>query len=304
MKSAASATEERFIRPSSYLFVLYLAAMALYSAITLISVGQWLHSMTILTVVFFCAFSLAHLIEMRGWLAGLTLAGSAFLITLSSEALGVATGFPFGHYTYAEHLGPKAFGLVPLIIPVAWFMVLYPAYVTTGFLFNRLAPARLQARRRVALVIRAALGALAMTAWDLSLDPRMVASGYWTWPDGGPYFGVPLSNFAGWLMTSFLIYMVWGAVEYAQHRLRGGLRAFNRPTTPHRHAMLPVLAYIVTWIGESAANVLFWSGPLVGLMVFGAMGLFAAPALLLLIQPALVRLAGASRSWSSFVSRW
>ncbi len=31
----------------------------------------------------------------------------------------------------------------------------------------------------------------------------------WKWLDGGPYFGVPLSNFAGWLLTVCLIYQLF-----------------------------------------------------------------------------------------------
>ena len=45
------------------------------------------------------------------------------------------------------------------------------------------------------------LAAGALTAWDVFLDPRMVREGYWTWPGGGRYEGVPASNFAGWFVT-------------------------------------------------------------------------------------------------------
>jgi putative membrane protein len=41
-----------------------------------------------------------------------------------------------------------------------------------------------------------------MTAWDLFLDPQMTAERYWQWERPGHYRGIPLSNYAGWLVTS------------------------------------------------------------------------------------------------------
>ena len=42
---------------------------------------------------------------------------------------------------------------------------------------------------------RVALAAGALTAWDVFLDPRMAREGYWSWPGGGRYEGIPASNF-------------------------------------------------------------------------------------------------------------
>ena len=46
------------------------------------------------------------------------------------------------------------------------------------------------------------MGAVALTAWDLFLDPQMTAERYWRWERPGSYRGIPLSNYAGWLVTS------------------------------------------------------------------------------------------------------
>lgn len=267
-------------RISPHLFTLHMATMASYSIATVLSGEAWLSATTILTVLLAAGFSLAHAIETRGILTGLLLAGSAVTITMLSEAIGVVTGLPFGHYVYTGQLGPKAFGLVPFIIPVAWFMVLYPAYETVRFLLARLAPRVWRNSKWKAALAQCALTAAAMTAWDLSLDPRMVSAGYWVWRDGGPYFGIPLSNFAGWLLTSFIIYGVWRVFD----RPAPASLDLSQAATAPLHAALPVLAYIVTWLGESVANVLFWSGPVVGLAVFVGMGLFAGPALVLLAR--------------------
>jgi putative membrane protein len=62
----------------------------------------------------------------------------------------------------------------------------------------------------------------------------MAEAGNWVWERGGPYFGVPLRNYLGWLVTTFLIYV---AVGWLWRRV--GL------TTPARgiFAALPVIAY-------------------------------------------------------------
>ena len=52
----------------------------------------------------------------------------AVIATFVIEVLGVATSFPFGTYAYdPQRLGFSVFG-VPLLIPFAWFMMLYPCW--------------------------------------------------------------------------------------------------------------------------------------------------------------------------------
>jgi putative membrane protein len=52
------------------------------------------------------------------------------------------------------------------------------------------------------------LGAWLLTAWDLVLDPAMAHDSlrvqFWIWHEQGPYFGMPIKNFAGWALTGLL----------------------------------------------------------------------------------------------------
>ena len=48
-----------------------------------------------------------------------------------------------------------------------------------------------------------------LTAVDLLLEPLAISVGAWTWHVEGPYLGIPLSNFAGWFLVSFLIYVAF-----------------------------------------------------------------------------------------------
>jgi putative membrane protein len=49
---------------------------------------------------------------------------------------------------------------------------------------------------------RIGLGAVALTAWDLFLDPQMVREGFWEWHRPGRYRTIPITNYLGWLVTA------------------------------------------------------------------------------------------------------
>jgi putative membrane protein len=54
-----------------------------------------------------------------------------------------------------------------------------------------------------------------MAAWDLVVDPILSGPtvGAWVWERGGPYYGVPLQNSLGWIVTTFTVYLLYRAVE-------------------------------------------------------------------------------------------
>ena len=126
-----------------------------------------------------------------GWRRSLGAAGLTAVATGAVERIGTATGFPFGRYAYADALRPQV-AHVPVIVPLAWFAMGLPS--------REVAHAALGARSTRGR--RIALGAAAMTAWDLFLDPQMVGEGYWAWARRGRYRGIPASNFLGWFATS------------------------------------------------------------------------------------------------------
>src|SRR4051794_36820951 len=194
------------------------------------------------------AASLADLAERRGARRAALLGGSAAATGFAAEVVGVATGRPFGPYDYSGRLGPKVAG-VPVLAAAAWTMMASPAWTVAGLL----------TRRRAA---RAALAAGALTAWGLALDPRMGRDGYWTWPAGGRYEDVPATNFLGWLLVGGAIFAVWSVLDE------------DAGAPP---ADVPLALYAWTWVGEIAANLLFWRRPRVAVTAGAAMGAFAIP---------------------------
>ena len=198
------------------------------------------------------ATSLADAASARGRARGTGLVATAGALGFATEVVGVATGRPFGHYTYGPGLGPQV-GRVPLLAGAAWAMMARPAWVVAG----------LVARTPLARVLTAA-GAL--TAWDVFLDPRMVREGYWTWPDGGSYEGVPLSNFAGWWLTGVLVFAAWQVLDPDDDPAADGDGA--------------LALYAWTWVGETFAGAVLWRRPRVAAAGALAMGAFAVPALI------------------------
>src|SRR5690606_38376651 len=89
---------------------------------------------TILTTLFQFSAS-AFVVTMRwGWRRTLLMLLVAAGITWAFEAVGTATGFPFGAYTYTDKLQPQI-AHVPLLIPLAWFMMLPASWLMASLIY-------------------------------------------------------------------------------------------------------------------------------------------------------------------------
>lgn len=193
-------------RPARILLLIYafLGAYTVFRSILGLPFQLWLAFLLPFVGV---TFSLVHAVSGFGWRRAVIFLGLTLGLSLLLESVGVITGWVYGPYHYTARLGPLFLGSVPYLIPLTWFMMLYPSYVIA---------ARLASRRWgpwVRLVAIAACGGLAMTAWDLVLDPLMVARSHWVWEVEGEYFGIPLHNYFGWWLTSFVILLVFGWIE-------------------------------------------------------------------------------------------
>jgi uncharacterized membrane protein len=152
-------------------------------------------------VVLGATLSIVHATISRGRRTGLGLLLLVAGTAVAFEAVGLATGFPYGTYTYADTLGPTLLG-VPFLVPLAWLMMAWPSWVLAARLAR---PVRAPLRRPV----RVALAAAVFAAWDVVLDPQMVQAGYWTWANPSPGLPgidtVPLTNLAGWLFAGAVL---------------------------------------------------------------------------------------------------
>ncbi|MWV64749.1 carotenoid biosynthesis protein [Halorubrum sp. JWXQ-INN 858] len=120
-----------------------------------------------------------------GWV-GLLVAYTYFI-----EHLGVRTGWPYGTFEYTVSLGPMVGG-VPLALPVFFVPLVLNAYLLCLLLLGA---------RAATWWLRLLVVIAAVVTMDVVLDPGAVALGFWTF-GGGAFYGVPLSNYAGWVLSA------------------------------------------------------------------------------------------------------
>lgn len=167
--------------------------------------------------------ALVFLSAVSGWRKAIAIALSSSVLALGAELAGTSWSLPFGDYTYSTLLGYRVFGLVPFPIPVSWFYMLVACLAITA----RLSRANDSNGMRWRWAFAAGLF---MVAWDVSMDPAMVATGHWAWGPGtvfrdaglpawlvgfftrDAFYGMPLSNWLGWLLTATLLARVMLAI--------------------------------------------------------------------------------------------
>ncbi len=218
-------------------------------------------------------FSLTH-----AWYSiGGRLTAAFFLLSATIswgyEQVGVVTGLVFGAYHYTDYLGSRL-GEVPLLIPLAWFMMIYPSYVTANSIVEGQPTGTPGGPWR--LLRLAAASAVVMTAWDLVVDPILSGPSVkaWVWENGGPYFGIPIQNYLGWLATTFTVYLVYRAIE-RRWAIAASLDAPIVSTTPaaaplgRGTAALPVTAYGLMLVADLLTGVAPAGLATIGLVVMG-----------------------------------
>ncbi len=210
---------------------LILAALALFLAACLVVRFDDPAVPPAVPIVFLVALSLPSYVALVRWLGplrGIALLLLLSILPLAVEAYAVATGIPYGGFVYSADLGYRVFGLVPWTVAFAYLSMLLGAVALAGAAvgtsWTRLVP----------------VGVLVLLLVDLVIDPAVVHAGLWVWPAGGAYYGVPVSNFAGWILT--------GAVYIALFRLVAGARPIPGTVAA---SLLLILAF---WTGYLARN--------------------------------------------------
>ncbi len=149
-------------------------------------------------------------------------------LALVIETCAIMTGFPYGHFGYSDLLGYRVFGYVPWTVFLAWTPLVLAAYAIASRLAggSRLWP------------VRIALVAVTLVLFDLVLDPGAVKLGFWHYAAGGGFYGVPLTNFAGWIFSGAIAAFV--------------IEIFTR----FRKPLLPVPAQLIS---STFFIIFFWS---------------------------------------------
>lgn len=151
----------------------------------------WSHYLSAVNVVLFALPAFWAVRWWLGWRDGMILIAVLGTYALLIEASAIFTGFPYGHFGYSDLLGYRILGLVPWTVAFAWTPLLLGAYAVAANLFS-------------SRFVRMIATTLLLTLFDFVLDPGAVMLGFWKYDGGGFFYGVPPSNFGGWLISGLI----------------------------------------------------------------------------------------------------
>lgn len=176
-------------------------------------------------------------------------------VALVAELVSTHVGFPFGlyHYTGATRGTELFLGNVPFFSPLSFPFLAYAAFCLAR---RSLGPA--WAASRAGRVRTVLLSGALMMLLDVVIDPAAVRGGRWFlghiffYPEGGVYFGVPLSNFAGWLLVGWTTVgvVVWRTAQAGRPGRGGDEAGAPGLGIGLYYLVLAVNLTVTLWIGE------------------------------------------------------
>jgi putative membrane protein len=227
------------VSPDAFALGFFLACYACARLLEIVHCPVPRMAIVALDVLSAMCFALVDGARTCGLRAILVFAAICTVVGNAIENVGVVTGFPFGRYYFVELMGPKLLH-VPILLGLAYIGMAWVSWSVASLI---LAPPSAP-HTGLGMLAVPAVASVVMTAWDLAQDPvwGTVLHG-WVWRDGGAWFGVPVSNYLGWLGTVFCIYALFALY------LR---RSSARSLTPNGLAASPhaVLFYAVCAIGN------------------------------------------------------
>jgi uncharacterized membrane protein len=225
------------------------------------------------------AFFLVYLVGCTlhlGLLRALLFVPLGYAIAWLSEYSSIHTGIPYGKYFYIpETVNAELWvGGVPLMDSLSYVFLAWASYSMALFavspvLVRKCIPYPLETRRMRAAPGTRLLGALFMVYLDIVIDPVALRGDRWFlgkiygYPEGGAYFGVPISNFVGWFVVGYVLIYALQKMDAALSSR--GVNDLSGSRFPWRYIPGPALYYgvlafnlAVTFaIGEDAMG---WAG--------------------------------------------
>jgi putative membrane protein len=139
-----------------------------------------------------CYYVVGHF----GFRRGFTIILILSILPVIIEGIAVWTGFPYGNFEYSNSLGSLIFNLVPLSVSFAYLPILLGSlFVASELTFKKYS--------------FSLITSFFMVIVDMVIDPAAVSIGFWSYNIKGFYYGVPLSNFIGWLLTGYIYAMIF-----------------------------------------------------------------------------------------------
>ena len=235
---------------------------------------------------FFGAFLLACVPHV-GWRRTATFTLSGYLIAFASEWLSINTGFPYGWYYYIDTTSSRELWVagVPFFDSLSYVFLAYCSYATALFILSPLKAWRwnvvtLETRSLRRSFSALLLGSFLQTFLDIVIDPVALQGNRWFlgqiygYREQGLHFGVPLSNYGGWLLTSFCLLAAFQLID--ARRLDDAPKGVF--TLPFRSLLGPIL-YLSILIFNTAVMLVIGER----FMALCAILMFTLPILIVLI---------------------
>jgi putative membrane protein len=182
------------------------------------------------------ASALAHCMLSYGWKNTLALLAICLVVTFTMENIGSSTGLIFGRYHFEVGAQLPHIGIISVIVGGVWFGMGYFAWIVAATLLGE---ADRNLNERFNVIALPLVAAFVMTQWDFVMDPpEATISKAWIWHDGGADFGVPLTNYLGWLLTSWIFLSTFCAVP--RPAARRSIASARSRTAPGRHPVLRI----------------------------------------------------------------
>lgn len=208
----------------------------------------------------FIASALIHASAFYRPTLALMLFAICLAITFAMENLGTATGFPFGHYHFEVDAGLPHVGLIPVIVGPLWFGAGWFSWVVATILLDG---ADRALERRFNLIALPIVAAFVMTQWDLVMDaPNSTIAKVWIWHDGGGVYGVPVSNYLGWFLTSWLFFQAFALFlrRHGETRGLGAEPSFKLRAIAILFYVSAGLTHVIPWLLGSTGEIVDGGG--------------------------------------------
>ncbi len=188
-----------------------------------------------------------------GWRATIWFTVVAYLISFVSEYVSINYGFPYGWYYYIDTTSSRELWVagVPFFDSLSYVFLAYCSYATALFVVSPLKGwrwnlATLETRKIRRSLSVLLLGALFQMFLDIIVDPVALQGRRWFlgqiygYREVGVHFGVPLSNYLGWLLVSLFLVLALQRIDAGTTRKRTEPPA-GVANLPFRSLLGPVL---------------------------------------------------------------
>lgn len=199
---------------------------------------------------FLAAYLVAAVLHL-GWRKTILFTVAGYLIAFASEYSSINTGFPYGWYYYVDTTRDRELWVagVPFFDSLSYVFLTYCSYALALLV---LAPVKRvrgdlvlletgRLRRSFSVLF---LGSLFQVFLDIIIDPVALQGSRWFlgriygYREVGAHFGVPVSNYLGWLLVSAVLI---AALQFIDRTGKGEAKPAGVAAAPYRCLYGPFL---------------------------------------------------------------